>query len=341
VKSVFRATTPADAGSLTGFLAGIFALRPGAPLLDAGLMEWKYWRERPGYAGSRSFVLERGDRIVAHAAAWPWSTREGVPCFELIDWAASPEFPGAGTTIVKRMVEAGPVAYVLGGTEIARKVHVAMGFRPHNQMRTFALPIRPIRQLTTSSWNWKSPARLARNAAWARRRPKRAAAGWRAQPAPPTAMGTPVPQAAERALIFDRGTEFFGYLAECPAVRTKFFLTYRNSTAAGYFCLAFAPGQARIVDAWVAPGGIDDWTQTYALAVQEAARDAEVCEVVAATTREDGWQALEVCGFHVRRSAFALLYDPGKRIPADARLDLQQIHGDGCFLHSGRPEYLS
>ncbi len=109
MKAEFRATTPADAGAIAAFLGRVFEAREGEPIIDPGMMQWKYWRERPGWQGSRSFVLERGGSIVAHGAAWPARilSAEEIPCFFLIDWAASSDFPGAGVSIMTQYGEAG------------------------------------------------------------------------------------------------------------------------------------------------------------------------------------------------------------------------------------------
>src|SRR5713226_2022657 len=174
MRAAFRATTAADAGAIAAFLGRAFEARAGEPIIDPRMMEWKYWRERPGWQGSRSYVLERSGSIIAHGAAWPAKivSEDGmIPCFFLIDWAASPDFPGAGVSIMKHMAELVPVNFVYGGSEAARKMRFAMGYRSRNEVRTLALPLRPLRQIVTSHrWNWKTPGRLARNFLWSRRK---------------------------------------------------------------------------------------------------------------------------------------------------------------------------
>src|SRR5579864_1265322 len=128
MKAEFRATTPADASAIAAFLQRIFEAGPAEPIVDPRMMEWKYWRERPGWQGSRSYVLERAGEIIAHGAAWPSNIMPAaIPSFFLIDWAASADSPGAGVSLMKHMTKIVPVIFLFGGTEIALKTRTAMG----------------------------------------------------------------------------------------------------------------------------------------------------------------------------------------------------------------------
>jgi len=346
MKAEFRATSPADAGAIAAFLGRVFEARGGEPIMDVRMMQWKYWRERPGWQGSRSFVLERGGSIVAHGAAWPAKilSAEEIPCFFLIDWAASSDFPGAGVSIMKHMAQRVPVNFVYGGTEIARKMRYAMGYRPRNDVHTLALPVRPLRQILTSPRrNWKTPARLARNILWSRGKPvpdKR----WRAQLVDPFEIsGSKIPWPVRNlhSLVLHRNAELFEYLSDCPVAPGTFFLALRDNEPAGYFCLTFAPGQARIADAWISSSQIEDWVQFYALSVEQACGRSEVNEVTAAAAHELGLAALERCGFRIRAKEPVQLYDPQKLVPPDLPLRVQLIDGDAAFRNSGGPDYLT
>jgi hypothetical protein len=346
MKAEFRATTPADAPAIAAFLGRIFELGPDEAFLDRRTMVWKYWTERPGWQGSRSYVLERGGSIVAHGAAWPSKilAGAGIPSFSLIDWAASPEFPGAGVSIMKHMAKLVPVNFLFGGGEASRKMYFAMGYRPRNEVRTLALPLHPLRQIVTSNrWNWKTPGRLARNLLWSRRKAL-PADGWHAQPVAPLEIsraGVPWPAGNPRTLMLERNPELFEYLSNCPAARAAFFLAIRDSEPAGYFCLMFLPGQARIADAWVASTRVEDWIQTYALAIELASRRPGVNEVTAAAAGEIPFAALESCGFHVRATDSVQVFDPKKHVPPDLPLDVQLIDGDAAFRNTANPDYLS
>ena len=345
MKAEFRATTPADAGAIAAFLGRVFGARVGEPIIDPAMMHWRYWRERPGWQGSRSFVLERGGAIVAHGAAWPAKilSAEEIPCFFLIDWAASSDYPGAGVSIMKHMAQRVPVNFVYGGTEIARKMRFAMGYRPRNEVRTLALPLHPLRQILTSHWNWRTPARFARNFLWSRRKPG-LASRWGAQPVNARQIrgsNVPWPVRDSHSLMLERNPELFEYLTDCPVAPGTFFLAMRDSEPAGYFCLTFPPGQARIADAWISSSQIEDWVEFYALAVEQACRRPGVNEVTAAAASEITLAALEKCGFRVRARDPVQLYDPQKRVPPDLPLEVQLIDGDAAFRNSAGPDYLT
>ena len=345
MKAEFRATTPADAGAIASFLGRIFEARGGEPILDPAMMQWKYWRERPGWQGSRSFVLERGGSIIAHGAAWPAKilSSEEIPCFFLIDWAASPDFPGAGVSIMKHMAKRVPVNFVYGGSEIARKMRFAMGYRPRNDVHTLALPLRPIPQILTSPWNWKTPARLARNLLWSRSKSV-LTSQWRAQPVDAlkiSGSNVPWPVRHSYRLMLERNPELFEYLSDCPIAPGAFFLAMRDTEPVGYFCLTFPPGQARVADAWISSSQIEDWIQFYALAVEQACGLPGVNEVTAAAANEVALAALEKCGFRMRVRDPVQLYDPQKLVPPELPLDVQLIDGDAAFRNSGGPDYLT
>jgi len=342
VKAEFRATTPADAAAIAEFMARIFQLKPGQPVIDPAVMQWKYWQERAGWTGSRSYVLERGSSIIAHGAAWPCKLEsgEGIRCLHLIDWAASPEFPGSGMSIVKHMNRIAPVVIVCGGTEVARKAHVAMGFRPRNEVRSMALPLRPFHQILTSRRNWKMPARLMRNLVWSLRR-RGASPRWTAREESrldPRRCEVP---SKSKLISFERSSEMFTYLSECPAARIRSYLSLRDSQPAGYFCLSFVAGQARIADAWINSERSEDLRENFALAVRQAVSEPEVNEITALAPDPISADALVACGFRERSRDPVFLLDPHARVPPGAGIAFQMIDGDAAFLSTGTPDYLT
>src|SRR5437762_12008274 len=115
----------------------------------------------------------------------------------------------------------------------------------------------------------------------------------------------------------------------------------RDSEPAGYFCLTFPPGQARIADAWIYSSQIEDWVDFYALAVKQAYGRPNVNEMTAAAVSEIALAALEKCGFRIRASEPVQLYDPQKHVPPNLSLDVQLIDGDAAFRNTGGPDYLT
>src|SRR4029077_19084293 len=65
--SSIRPSTPADAPAM-----GALFMERGMHLnLDSRFLDWKYWQPRDDWAGPRSFVVTRGNELIAHAAIVP------------------------------------------------------------------------------------------------------------------------------------------------------------------------------------------------------------------------------------------------------------------------------
>jgi hypothetical protein len=105
--------------------------------------------------------------------------------------------------------------------------------------------------------------------------------------------------------------------------------------------LTFPPGQARIADVWISSTQIEDWSQLYALAVEQACGHQEVNEVTAAAAGDIALAALRKCGFRIRARDAVQLYDPQKLVPPDLPLDVQLIDGDAAFRSTAGPDYLT
>jgi hypothetical protein len=266
--------------------------------------------------------MERDGNIIAHGLAWPWQFNIGagaVKGFTLVDWAADPTFPGAGTAIMKRMSALAPVTSVFSGTNIAKKMWTAIGFKPRNEVQVFALPLRPLAQaLSRPSQDWKAPARLVRGALWASRASRTVKAGWTT-----------------------RREETDPYLAACPVATFELHTVLQNGVPKGRFCLVYVPGQARIADAWVEGHSPGDWTQLYLLATNEARAHKSANEAMAYAPRALAQHALGACGYQQRGGGPLMIYDPGSALPSDVILPFQMINTDDAFLHQGAPGYLT
>jgi hypothetical protein len=89
----FRSTTPTDESAIRSLLQQAYDVAPGHPMFEGRHLHWKYWEPRADWQGSRSYVLTRQDRIIAHAAIVPavcsWGN-ERLKLLHVIDWAACP-----------------------------------------------------------------------------------------------------------------------------------------------------------------------------------------------------------------------------------------------------------
>ena len=92
----FRSTTVADESAIRSLLRQAHVVAPGHPMFEGRHLHWKYWEPRADWQGSRSYVLTREERIVAHAAIVPavcsWGN-ERLRLLHVIDWAACPADP--------------------------------------------------------------------------------------------------------------------------------------------------------------------------------------------------------------------------------------------------------
>ena len=343
MSSQFRQTSPEDSDDIAALLRAVFELGADELAIRPDQMHWKYWHPRAAWPGSRSYVIVRDGSMQAHGAAWPFSMRyrdRPITGIKVIDWAAERRAVGAGAALMKQMSKLADITYGLGGTESTLRILPALGFRPAREMRTYARPLRPLAQALSHQYkNWKLPARAVRNWLWTR------------VPAPPRSRdwssaeigASEIPPAnideQSGVLPMERPAELFEYLSRCPVIQSKLFAVRGGGGMAGHFCLVFVPGVVRIADAWISSSQPADWAELYSLAIREAMRSADACEIVTQTSLNCGWESLEACGFRFTGKDTLMIYDPGNRLPPGVVPHFQLIDNDAVFLHSGRPFY--
>jgi hypothetical protein len=341
MKPVFAPSSPQDAPRIAEFLEKAFSTGPGDAIVRPDHMHWKYWEPRADWPGSRSFHLHREGVIVAHGAPWPVPvhTPSGAVLrgAQVLDWAADPSTPGAGLSLMKNIApELVDVIFALGGSEATRKVLPAFGFKPFNEVWSFARPLRPFAQIATHQYrDWKSPVRLLRNVAWSLKSttPSR---GWSSRPIEANQISS-WPETSNGITTLGRDAARFEYFAKCNLIQSQLFLVEREGREAGYFYLVFTPGQARIADAWAADP--QKWKEVYALAIAAALTHPGANEITAIAGLDSSQRALEQCGFVRRGTERLMIYDPKKTLDPSARLHFQMIDNDAFFQHSGRPQY--
>jgi hypothetical protein len=342
MKSAFRATSPEDLERVRSFLCSVFRVGPDEPFVQRALMEWKYWRPRPDWSGSRSYVLERKDRLVAHGCAWPIPLRSGTArrrAVHLIDWAADPTVLGAGSLLIDRLMTVAECVISVGGSEMTRRILPKIGFSPAGQFRTFARPLRPFRQFLSHQYrNWKLPLRLARNLAWSLSG-ARVPTGWRSRAAVPDEIpADAMPQPHSEVFVPSRDVPFHKYLLTSEAVPYRIYTVHRADQLEGYFCLSLVPGQARVAEMRMKSSDPAEWAIGYALASREAT-DLGAVEILAGSSSQVGWEALRLAGYQLRGSE-PILCRLARGTPPPI-LELEMVDGDAFFLHRRRPAYLT
>ena len=340
MKTSFRATSPKDYEALKLLLRSAFPCGPNEPFLERAHMEWKYWDPRPGWQDSRSYVQEHEGRIVAHGCAWPLlfeSSGGNVRGLHLLDWAADPYAPGAGSVLLEKMRTLADCIISVGGSETTKRILPKLGFTPVGEFRTFARPLRPFRQAVSHQRRaWRVPFRFARNLVWGLSGAQ-IPPGWQAQATSPAKIVS-WPRSHGLNICPSRGADFYEYVFRCPTAECRLFSIQKEGRDTGYFCLSLVPGQARIVELWMETDDPATWGIGYALASCESAR-LGAAEVVGASSSQLGWDALGVAGYRLRDKAPILLRP--RETGEVKRPLMQMVDGDAFFLHHGVPQYLT
>lgn len=335
---MIRQSRADDLGQLQQLFRLSFGEAGSGPVFAPAVLRWKYWES----GDSRSFIDERDGGIVSHACAWPLILLTGqaqVRGMHCIDWAANPAYPGAGIAVFEVAGKTASFQIGAGGSEITHKLRPALGFRERGRIGIYARVLAPLRHaLTHPAKDWRLPGRVVRSLLQPGIGPVR----WQAELMDPARPQTdfPYPAPLPGILPFARNQETLAAWSRCPAARFLVFRATRDKTEAGYFCLTFTPGQARIADAWTPSEDPADWALLYQLAAHTAAQQHGSYELRAEAVPDCCRQGLAMAGFRLRREEPLMLRDRRRILPDEPALHFQPIDGDGAFWHSGAPDYL-
>jgi hypothetical protein len=344
--SDFHPSEESGLSRVASFLEGIFGVPAGSPLTGLDFLRWKYFEPRQDWAGPRSYVLESGGSIRAHGAIWPSTliTPAGRhTAFNFIDWAAEASRTGAGVALLQKMSRLAEVVIVLGGSAQARKILPVAGFKKSSSIRYFARPLRPVAQLAGSwRWNWKAPARVGRNV-WLRLVPPiRPMPGWSLDPAGPRELSELFRARDEDpagGARFARSAELIDYYLQCPIVRSQAFVLRRGQQSRGYAVITQAGRQARIVDAWVASDGLEEWRALFGLCLLGALESGQAYELATLTSSEPAGAALEASGFAARGSEALMWFNRSGLDLTAMPVRLQMLDCDASFVHEGTAQF--
>ncbi len=312
-----RATTPDEAPRLTAFLSHAFSMDVTAPFLDPALMRWKYWEPRADFDDPRSYVLERGGRIVGHVALWPAAleTPAGpITGIQMIDWASDPAAPGAGAGLVQRLLRKYDFIYSIGGSEMTRRVLPALGFQQVATVWIAARPLRPLARRPGEPFGWKSAGRIARNVWWSMTPVS--------QPAPSGQTANPIP----------RGPAFLQYLARCPAAAVRVHEILDRGERTGQLALSTAHGQVRIAGVWLDVPSAENLAAAYRLAQRLARRDGGAPEITAMGSSAASEAAARAAGLRVRERRPVYLVQR-RGLTLDRSIEFQIADDDACFRY--------
>ena len=143
----------------------------------------------------------------------------------------------------------------IGGSAATLQIMPLIGYRPYGNVTGFVRPLHSLRLLRgPAGSNWRVLPRVARSAIWRLTAPRPGRGGWRAYRVTAGELGrlASVLRARGRKLdLLERTEAQMRHALTCPIVPMELYATERSGRLEGYFLLAYAPGQARLVDSWV------------------------------------------------------------------------------------------
>jgi hypothetical protein len=313
----FASAEAADIPQIRSLMRSAFQVPSDAPFLDPQLLQWKYIAPRPDWEGSRSYILKKGTELLAHCGVAPvrfvFPDRE-VSCVCFMDWAGSRALPGSGLLLMRRLMKLADVAVVVGGSPDTWSTIPHLGFQPYMNLQYYSRVVRPWRRFhnTAEESGWKRFGRLLRDTArtifWLPQSERE----WSWTPVDRFQQGPLSQQAASQITLTRHDADMLNYWLSCP--RGTFrggWIRFRGKIR-GYAVLNRLGSQARIVDARVDSNRWADWVALYALAMNEAAQDPEISEVICAASSPLAQSAILANGFRPGYQASFFLYDPKK-----------------------------
>jgi len=333
----FTAAQLSERAAVGEFLFSVFK----DPLLTgADLLQWKYFDEREDWPGSRSYILKRGEKILAHGGVDPvtlCTPRGEVSSIHGSDWAAAPSAPGVGILLLQNVAKLADIYLVPGGTGQTRLILPEIGFQSFGERYTYSRVVRPWQHMRAErSPGWKSPLRLGRN--WVRNlAPRSSTMGWSSVPL--ASFGDAELPLLERgpnphSIRCRRTPSVLNYLLRCPVAAVSAFLLVRGTQPEGYYILSRVGNQVRIADLSLNSDSAADWRAGYSLAAQTAAADSTVCEVLTAVSTEVAREALASNRFRLLDRRTVLVLDRKGLLEDAPHIDLQLLDGDEFYLHS-------
>lgn len=285
-------------------------------------MAWKYWQTWPGFDGSRSFVLENGGQLIAHAAVLPLCiSRDGTThqLLQLLDWAAAPEHVGAGVTLLKNLAARCAGMVNVRGSDATQRILRPLGYRSLGSTMRYA------RRLPHDSERASQPTDPSYSV-------KRYSSNFDGAAAHPLALVS----SSDVEIVPLRSLELMQALCRCPSAAMSYFELWSASRLVGCFLLCQTPGQQRLVDAWAQ--SLPAWRALLCAAKAEAAADPNARELVCQTNDPTQQSALLTAGFsEAGEDRLHVLCDE-RLVPRGARLRHQLVDSDLAYLHHGQPE---
>ncbi len=266
-------SSPRDGDGITQLMQRAFGPELNTVAIHPGFQQWKYWDEHPFAVMGRSYVLNGKERTVGHACRWPiriLTTAGAFDTFHLIDWAADSTHAGAGLQVLRDSCDNSAALFSIGGTAMTRRMLPAFG--EHLRRRTSRAlsyqvagkfyflnrPLKPVAPaLNDSPFDWRMPARAARNALRSALPIPRLPSGYSFAEVAVTEIPEELwPRPTSNVATSARTPELLQHFAGCPVLqRPMFFVVSHGSGPVAYFFLVLAGTQVRLAD--YGPAGLD------------------------------------------------------------------------------------
>lgn len=336
-----RPSVPEDAPAIIDLMrqAGL------QPHVEPEHLQWKFWQERPDWPEPRSYVLTNGRDLLAHGAVLPGTLRwdgQRARVIHMIDWAARRDALGAGVILMKHIGGLTDFLLGVGGSNDTLSIMPRIGYRACGAVTGYVRTLAPLGILRRPVRPaWKRGPRIVRSALWCWSAPGPQLNGWSARPLERGELGklhSVLPSERPGLAVFERSLALLRHVLACPIVPVEGFALERAGQIGGYFLLSYAPGQARLIDAWMSSDEPADWRALAHAAVQASRQHGGMAELVVWASDPFWAQTLRESGFHARLTLpIYLRPSVGETIPQEA-LRVHMIDNDAFYLHFGGNE---
>jgi hypothetical protein len=347
MSSQFMASAPSEQTAIAEFLKETFHADTELNSFRPDVIHWKYFSDHPDWHGTRSYVVKKDSRIVAHAGIWPLHFMKAgteLNVIHLIDWAASRSSAGAGILLLRKLAGMTDVLLTIGGSADTQAILPKIGYRQVGEFKLHARVIRPgVQFRSTPERNWKAPLRLLRNTMWGISSLPAIPKDWHASRVPQfdSCLESVLHRPAMEIFTSRRTTPELNHVLNCPAASFSAFVVYHAQRPSGYFLLSQVNKQTRIVDLGVESNDPAAWTAACILATRTAAEIPGTCEIVAGFSMDRVNETFGKVGFRHRGSIPVFCYDPKKLLGTESVLDLSMLDGDLCFITNPRNPFLT
>jgi hypothetical protein len=332
-----RAAAEADLPNISRFLLKTYPAEASGAFAAADVLRWKYFEPRLNWTASRSYLLEKQGNIVAHGGLWPTQFRlpggQSVSSVTILDWAGDPSVPAVGAMLMRKLMKMAETSYVIGGAPAARTILPKIGFRVLGEARTYARWIRPWKEFRTRPASLRSAMRLMHGVARVPFTP--APFSGSLESSPVQEFGPEVQPIICRQGAFStscrRTVEDLNHALRCPLIKMKGFLLTKNAGVHGYFVLALAGWEARLIDIQLDSEDPHDWKLAYAAAVKAVLGEPEICRLRALSALPLLNQALSQNGFWIQYREPIMMHDPKHLLAQAFPINFQLFEGDAGF----------